>query len=190
MSYKAFPTNRSIIASVALSLVVLSTLASAQSGAPKVTLRGLLESDGGQPGHTLYAAFEVSLPKGYHVNSNRPLEEFLKPTQLLLVTSDGMTVKEIVYPEASLFRTRFSEHALSVYENRFLIGVAIDIDENLQPGSRHIGATLRYQACTERVCFPPTQRQAELRVSVVSERPLLAPRHAAVFDSIQFSGRE
>lgn len=95
-----------------------------------------------------------------------------------------------VYPEASLFRTRFSEHALSVYENRFVIGVAIDIDETLEPGSRQIGATLRYQACTERVCFPPTHRQAELRVSVVSERSLLASRHAAVFDSIQFSGRE
>ena len=39
--------------------------------------------------------------------------------------------------------------------------------QELAPGAQRIIATLRYQACTERVCYPPAVRTTELEIPVL-----------------------
>ena len=133
------------------------------------------------------AAFEVDLPPGFHVSSNVPLEEFLRPTRLLLDAPAGVRVREVVYPEPALLRTQFSERELSVFENRFLIGVAIELDADAGVGERAIPVILKYHARTERVCFPPATKGAMLRLAVVSGTRALPRQHADIFEAIPFS---
>ncbi len=146
--------------------VLLSTFAGGQTAAPKVTLEGRVVSDGVQAGEPLRVVFEVGLPRGFHVNSNEPREEFLIPTVLLLAPPVGLTVQQVRYPPPTLFKTRFSKRALSVFENRFRIGVSLGLAGELAPGVQRIIATLRYQACTERVCYPPAVSTTELEIPV------------------------
>ena len=101
-----------------LAIVGFAGFAGAQTAAPKVSLEGMVDSDGGYAGGSLRVVFEVGLPRGFHVNSDEPREEFLIPTRLLLAPV-GVTVQQISYPEPTLFKARFSKQALSVFEERF-----------------------------------------------------------------------
>ena len=138
-----------------LILVATSGVASGQLGAPRVALRTLLESDGAHPGSTVRAALEVRLPKGYHVNSNQPLDKYLIPTTLSLQLPEGVVLGEIVYPEALNLTLEWSEKPLAVYEEIFFIGVAVDLGDDLPPGEHVIEGRLRYQACDDKRCFRP-----------------------------------
>ena len=151
-----------IVASMAVSAVALaSLLAFAATSAPNVSFDNVATPQT-SPGATVQLIFEASLPDGYHVNSDAPLDEFLKPTRLLLEVPDGVHLENIAYPRASLFKTQFAEAPLAVFEHTFSIGASLRIAERVQPGEYSVNATLKYQACTEQVCYPPTTRSTEI----------------------------
>ncbi len=170
-------------------LLVLAGMG-AQSTAPRVKFAGFLDLAASTPGQTVRAVFEARLPNGYHVNSNAPLEEFLKPTRLELSTPEGVSVGEIVYPKPLLFKTRFSDEPLAVYEHRFLIGASFDLARDLRHGDHTLVATLKYQACTEKVCYPPATRTAEITLRVAAEPVPADPTHVGLFDAIGFAGAD
>ena len=70
---------------------VFACLGAAPS-APRVKLEGFLDLAAATPGSPVHAVFEAKLPNGFHVNSNAPLDEFLKPTRLELQTPEGVSV--------------------------------------------------------------------------------------------------
>lgn len=166
-------------------LLVLAGMG-AQSSAPRVKFAGFLELAAVTPGKPVRAVFEAELPSGFHVNSNAPLEEFLKPTRLELATPEGVSIGEIVYPEPLLFKTRFSDEPLAVYEHRFLIGASLHIASDIDHGDHPLIATLKYQACTEKVCYPPATRTAEITLRVGAESVSADPTHVGLFDAIDF----
>ncbi len=169
-----------------LVLIASSGASIAQMGAPRVEVRTFLETDGAHPGGVLKTAFEVRLPRGYHVNSREPLDEYLIPTRLELEVPEGVSVRQTVYPEAIELRTSFSDKPLSVYEERFLIGATLAVGNNVEPGERVITGTLRYQACDDKACYRPTSKKIELTLVVVPEGHDLTPAHAAIFETIAF----
>jgi DsbC/DsbD-like thiol-disulfide interchange protein len=143
----------------------LSVASFAQTSTPRVAFEGSVGSGSVAPNQSIDATFTASLPDGYHVNSNAPLEEFLKPTRLLLETPEGVSVAEIRYPEPLLFQTRFSAEPLAVYEHRFQVEVTLVVAD-LAPGDYPLVATLKYQACSDRVCYPPASRKTELTLTI------------------------
>ena len=163
--------NRSLVPAALLFVLgfpvfsLLSGDASAQTSTPRVTLSGTVDSIVAGTDDTVNATFEVTLPNGYHVNSDAPLDEFLKPTRLLVDVPEGATIAGIRYPEAHLFSTQFSEQPLSVYEREFRILVALTV-AGLPPGDYPLQATLKYQACSDRICYPPATRQTEVILTV------------------------
>lgn len=153
--------------SAGLLLGVLAALLSAAAAAqvpPRVSFEGSVV-DYAVGARQARLSFVTALPDGYHVNSDAPLEEFLKPTRLLLETPDGVSVVAIRYPKALMFKTRFSEQPLSVYEQHFEIGATLDLP-GLEPGDYPIEAMLKYQACSERICYPPTTRSTQIVLPV------------------------
>ena len=151
-----------IVATMAASAIALASLvAYAATSAPKV-LFGNVTPPETSPGATVQVIFEASLPDGYHVNSDAPLDEFLKPTRLLLRVPGGVHLENIAYPPASLFKAGFAEEPLAVFEHTFSIGASLRIGEGVEPGEYPVHATLKYQACTERVCYPPATRSTEV----------------------------
>ena len=48
----------------------------------------------------VHAAVGLQLPKGYHVNSNQPLDKYLIPVTLSLELPEGIALRETVYPDA------------------------------------------------------------------------------------------
>lgn len=145
-------------------------------------------SDGVHPGSTAKAAVQVALPKGYHVNSNKPLEEFLIPTVLSFNQPDGFRIAEIAYPEAIMLKTGGLDEPLAVFEETFLIGVAVAVPENVPPGKHALSGSLRYQACDDKACYAPKTVPVGLELNVVSPEQPITPQNEDIFKRIVFTG--
>ena len=167
-------------------VLALAPLSFGQPGRIRVDVLARLASDGAHAGSRVYAALEVELEQGYHVNSNQPLDDFLIPTVLTLDLPDGIGVRAIAYPDAILFDQTGQDTPLAVFEEKFVIGVALDLSEALPLGDHVVPATLRYQACDETLCYLPTSVDTEFPLTVVPRDQELTARHTELFAGISF----
>jgi thiol:disulfide interchange protein DsbD len=112
------------------------------------------------------ARIKVELRSGYHCNSNTPSDEYLIPLKLTWAPG-AVEAGEVVYPKPQLEKYSFSEKPLSVYTGNFEILTRFKVAATAAAGEAVIGAKLRYQACTERMCLPPKTVDVSLPVNVV-----------------------
>jgi DsbC/DsbD-like thiol-disulfide interchange protein len=97
---------------------------------------------------------KLQLKPGYHVNSNKPNEEFLIPLRLSWDSPLVETVA-IQYPKPLLEKAEFSEKPLSVYTGDFEVVTKFRRAAKAAPGPGFLTGKLRYQACNDKMCLPP-----------------------------------
>jgi DsbC/DsbD-like thiol-disulfide interchange protein len=154
------------------SLLVIFVLGSALANpapqsAPNIGVNGYLSADKAQRGRVIQAAVVMDIPHGYHVNSNRPLEKFLVATQLSIDAPKGTRVGPVAYPRARLQTFQFSKERLSVYEGRAILRFNVTVPASFNSGSLELKAKLKYQSCSDSLCFPPQTHEVKLQVPVV-----------------------
>jgi len=175
---------RGVAAAVAL-LVVAPALVLAQFRGPRADLNALVESDV-RAGGTVRAALEVRLPQRLHVQSNAPRDPSLIPTELTLNPPPGVTATEIVFPRATDLEQEGLSEPLSVFENEFAIGVQFAVAERTAPGQIDVPGLLRYQACDDKVCYPPQTGEVRWVLNVVDEAGRPTSTRPDVFGRIAF----
>src|SRR5258706_9332880 len=127
-------------------------------------------------GDDMRGTIGAEILNGWHINSNKPLDDFVIPTELKLdpATADLVSAE---YPAHVLRTFTFSGTSkLAVYEGR----IQINFVARLKNGAKEIRGRLHYQACNDKVCLPP--RDLALVVSVA------APASGAVTPAAE-SGR-
>jgi thiol:disulfide interchange protein len=140
--------------------------ASAQRARPRADVNAIVEKSGYEPGTTARVALVVSLPEGLHTQSNKPRDETLIPTELTVDAPGGITLREIVWPEATDLKQVGSDKPLAVFEQKFAIGVQLAIAADAPAGETAVPVRLRYQACDANLCYAPTTANAEWRLRV------------------------
>ena len=135
-------------------------------------------------GATVKAALEVSLPDGFHVQSNKPRDRSLIPTTLTFDAPDGVTVKEVVFPPAVDLRQLGVDQPLAVFEQAFAIGVQFSVAKSVGRGDVVVPGRLRYQACNDTTCFTPKTVDAAWTLRVAPGKG--KPQQPAVFERIAF----
>ncbi len=139
-----------------LTLLLCAPAATAQFGAdlgggvtpPDIRLDGFVQT---RSGDTVEGTVVVAIPPTWHINSAKPLDEFAIPTALKL---DPATAELVAaqYPPHQLKNFAFSGGSqVAVYEGT----IRIPFTARLKAGASNIRASLRYQACNDRVCLPP-----------------------------------
>ena len=108
-------------------------------------------------GARLQATLRVRLPTDVHVQSDKPNDPSLIATALTVTSPPGVTVNRIVYPSASNLAQAGRDKPLAVFGPEFVIQVQLTVDADAAPGEITVPAQLRYQACDERMCFPPSR---------------------------------
>jgi len=88
---------------------------------------------------------DITLKEGWHINSNKPLQDYLIATQL-----DVPTGYVVEYPQSQIVELGFQPEALSVYENSLTIRIVRKIK-----ASKRLYLNLPLQACNDRVCLLP-----------------------------------
>ena len=106
-------------------------------------------------------AVQVQIPlvvkEGYHVNSNKPTEEYLIPLKLTWTSTGALEGGEITYPKPLMEKFEFSEpdKPLSVYMGKFDLVAKFKVAANAPAGPGVASGKLRYQACSNKACYPP-----------------------------------
>ncbi|MBI4625879.1 MAG: redoxin domain-containing protein [Verrucomicrobia bacterium] len=154
----------------------------AQVGRPAARLTPLIEGGGVRPGAHVHLILRVELPEGLHVQSNAPRDPALVPTTLTIEAAAGVSVEEVVYPAAGDLRQAGQDRPLAVFGPAFSIRVRAGVAATVPPGVVAIRGRLRYQACNDKLCFPPGTAEATWAVRVDSSGPPGGPPQREGFD--------
>jgi thioredoxin:protein disulfide reductase len=107
------------------------------------------------PGESGDALVRLQIQNGYHVNANPPSQSYLKATEIELKPQENISVEFITYPDPLVRTFAFSETPLKVYEGETNLKLRLLADKTAKPGKHNLSATLRVQACDEKVCYAP-----------------------------------
>jgi thiol:disulfide interchange protein DsbD len=173
--------------STALIVAVLSATTIAQPRDFKVETNWSFKSDAVHSGDILLAALQVNFPSGFHVQSNKPLDESLIATVLTVTPPAGITVREVVYPKPIPFQVAGYDEPQPVFDQEFVIGIALQIGNDVQPGVHPVQAALGYQACNDKICLAPTTLELKAEIKVVPRDTAITPTRSPVVDRIAFS---
>lgn len=121
------------------------------------------EKIAGKRGETVNANFELVLKNGFHVNSNKPNEEYLIP--LRLSWSDGpVQPVETNFPQPKQEKYAFSPKPVSVFSGTFKVQQKFKIASTATNG--FVTGKLRYQACNDHECLPPKNIEIKVPLEV------------------------
>lgn len=127
--------------------------------------------------NTVTLDFQVNA--GFHINSNKPSEEYLIPTVLKLDPPTDIVVGKITYPPGEEKSFPFAPNEkLSVYSGTFTLAVSIRPLASVLPGKYEFHGTMRYQACDNAACYPPKNLPVSFEVKVVKPAPPAAKNPA------------
>ena len=95
----------------------------------------------------------LMVPKGWHIQSNAPLDEFLIPTALVAVGKD-LRFGNAVFPKPVIKELEALGGKVALFEDTVNIRLPV---RRLKPaGDPKVAAlSLRYQACNDTQCLPP-----------------------------------
>jgi hypothetical protein len=116
---------------------------------------GAPEKVAGKRGQAVQAKIPVTVQTGFHVNSNKPSDEYLIPLKLTWTSTGALEGGEVTYPKASMEKYEFSEKPLSVFTGKFDLTANFKVAANAPAGPGVAAGKLRYQACNDKACFPP-----------------------------------
>jgi DsbC/DsbD-like thiol-disulfide interchange protein len=108
----------------------------------------------------------LSLPGGTHANSNRPGNEYQIPTVVRVTPPRGVIVGRVSYPAGRNRKFAFSETPINVYEGRVPFTFTVKVPAGYKGETVRITASVRYQACTDEVCYAPKTKTVTLTANV------------------------
>ena len=156
-------SNNSSRIPVGLSKIKLTLLAAwlclpslcAQTQTSGYLSAGELQKVVGKRNATVQVKIPLEVKAGFHVNSNQPSEEYLIPLKLTWTSLGALEGGTVTYPKPELEKYEFSEKPLSVYTGDFLLVANFKVAANAPAGPGAATGKLRYQACSNRACYPP-----------------------------------
>ena len=151
------------------------------AGAPRVAVDLFASRLTVRPGGTIDLAIRLTIDKGWHVNSNEPLDEDLVATSLGLATKLPATLGGITYTKPSQVKLGFSDDALSVYEGTVWIRATLTLKEDARAGAVLLPITVESQACSDTACLAPEIHRLGLNVTIDPKAKNGKPRHPSVF---------
>jgi len=117
-------------------------------------------------GCELQVVFNVDIHKTWHINSDKPNDEFLIGTTIDL-NSEDFSFTELLFPHAEEITFAFSDNPVSVFEGKIVVNGKIKISGNVKPGEYKVPVDFNYQACNNSSCMPPSTIEKEIIFTVV-----------------------
>lgn len=119
-------------------------------------------------GKTGHVTLRFRVAHGDHVNSSQPGSELLIPTKLSLSSPNGILVGNVTYPAGQTLKLAVApDEKLSVYTGEFSLGAEVKPTRMAGTGNYRAHGQLRYQACSDRACYPPQTLPVEFDFKVL-----------------------
>jgi hypothetical protein len=105
----------------------------------------------------------VNVLPGFHVNSDKPKDEFLIPLKLTWQPGP-LEAGAITYPKPEDIKV--GHDMLSVFTGSFTVETHFKVRDSATPGPAIMIGKLRYQACNNQMCFRPSSIDIRLPVEI------------------------
>ena len=170
-------------------IILLATNSFAQFGLQKdlVKVKTYLSFDKVYPGTEFKLAVEVEVAESWHINSDKPYDEYLIPTSLMVPENPNFKLTKVAYPKPHDFKFSFSESPLSVWEGTIFKGALIEVDSNAAPGVYSLVVELEYQACNDMSCQAPTSILDTINIEIADKTAPVNTINDEIFKRIDLS---
>jgi thioredoxin:protein disulfide reductase len=182
--------DRRLVRRSVATLVILASFAwtaSAQLRRPRAAVAPVVESEAVHAGSTTRVALRVTLPdKSLHVQSDRPRDPSFIPTVFTIEPPAGVALDGVAYPPATELKQEGLAEPLDVFGSEFAIGARLTLASSVPEGTLVVPARLRYQACDDKVCYPPATAPVEFTLKVVPAATAVTAVNTDVFKDMTF----
>jgi thiol:disulfide interchange protein DsbD len=148
------------------------------SGKDVVAPTAYVSLDPAGRGSTARIAVVMKIRPGFHVNAREKSAEYLIATDLKSDLPAWFSGGEVAYPKGKLEKFVFSKTPLNVYQDTVVLKMPLKVLASAPSGEHHIPMKLRYQACSQEICLPPTTLDIDAVVNVGSASK---PAHREIF---------
>ncbi len=132
-----------------------------------VRLQAATENEILAPGDKTRIAVKLNVDPAYHIQSNKPTEDWIMPTSLDIKAPPGFQTLSITYPQDILKEFKFAPgKKLAVLESGAVITAEIKAPKSVKPGSVNLTARLTFQPCDQDQCLPPDEASINLPLKI------------------------
>jgi thiol:disulfide interchange protein DsbD len=169
--------------------ILLTSCTLAQFGMPKdlVKIKTYQSFDKVYPGTEFKIGVKTDIADTWHINSDKPYDEYLIPTSLMVPKNPNFKLSKVAYPKPHDFKFSFSESPLSVWEGQVYFGALIEVDSNASPGVYSLIVELEYQACNDMSCQAPTSVIDTINIEVADKTSPVNTINDEIFKGIDLS---
>lgn len=129
------------------------------------TVSGSITGGSVTRGGSAKGSIVLSIPGGLHVNSSRPASEYAIPTTVRL-SGAGVRISGPTFPRGVNRKFQFSENTINVYEGTVRFPFTVTVPTGFKGDTVRLRAVVRYQACTDEVCYPPRNKEITITAKV------------------------
>ena len=143
-----------------LLLVIFNQQGICQNIQPKdvVAVETQVAKDSVKSAELLYINVILNIKDGWHINANKPLDDYLTPTSVTLKGNKNFKLLKIKYPPPLLMKLGFSENELALYVNQVNVELIV---KALNPKDIKVGkieGQVQYQPCNNQTCLFPVSK--------------------------------
>lgn len=164
----------------------------AQFGMPKdlVRIETYQSFDKVYAGTEFKVAVKADVAESWHINSDKPYDENLIPTSLMILENPYFKLTQTAYPKPHDFTFSFSESPLSVWEGTVYFGALLNVNSEVEPGIYPLIIELEYQACNDISCQAPTSVLDTINIEVADKSTPVNMINAEIFNEIDLNFSE
>jgi thiol:disulfide interchange protein len=111
----------------------------------------------------------VNIEKDWHINSNKPNDENLIPTEIS-IQNKWLKILSIKYPNPKELSTPINEKPVFVFEGNEQIRITFEVNKTVSCGILKIPVKFTYQACNDRTCMSPNSIIENILIEIVAEK--------------------
>lgn len=157
--------NNKLLRSGFLAFIILTVGYLSNVSAQNISVSGSIGNGTVTRGTATRATVTLNIPGGLHTNSSRPGGEYAIPTTVRASSKDAK-IGGVSYPRGVNRKFEFSERPLNVYEGRVRFTFNVTVPATFRGRTVKVNVSVRYQACTNEVCYAPKTKQVTLTARV------------------------
>ncbi len=132
-----------------------------------VEVAPLFSVSSAQAGGIYDAVLILDIARHWHINSDKPYEEWLIAAELNFDTTAALIPQAIAYPPAH--DIDLADSRMSVFDGHVIIRFQVRIAADATPGDYLLPLRFSYQPCNDKECRAPQTESLELPIRVGSE---------------------
>jgi len=134
---------------------------------------------------TIKIALQISIKDHYHINSYEVNDPSLIQTSVA-VESKEFKLLNSFFPEHKKLKFEFTENEINVYEGEIYAGLSLIASTPLDNGMYELPVSFSYQACDDKVCYPPKTINEIIKIEINNAKPSASESNPKIFANIDF----